>query len=166
MVTLRAPDRTAGAARVLWLGEATHGSHDFFALKDRVFRHLVEEKGFCTCALEAPWTTGRRLDDFVVHGTGDPRRSSRIVPAGLPVVGQHGSPAARGGRGPGGVRRGPAERDRVDQAARQCSYDFECIGTGRPGAPCAVALARGHDVLIHLPRVEAARWRGRESTTA
>ncbi|MFF1279749.1 hypothetical protein ACFVY4_02970 [Streptomyces sp. NPDC058299] len=54
----------------------------------------------------------------------------------------------------------------VDQAARQCSYDFECIGTGRPGAPCAVALARGHDVLIHLPRMEAARWRGRESTTA
>ncbi|MEU3858869.1 erythromycin esterase family protein [Streptomyces sp. NPDC028722] len=71
---LRALDRMAGDARVLGLGEATHGSHDFFALKDRVFRHLVEEKGFRTFALEAPWTTGRRLDDYVVHGTGDPRR--------------------------------------------------------------------------------------------
>ncbi|MFF1295767.1 MULTISPECIES: hypothetical protein [unclassified Streptomyces] len=41
-----------GDARVVGLGEATHSSHDFFALKDRVFRHLVEEKGFRTFALE------------------------------------------------------------------------------------------------------------------
>ncbi|MEU0052368.1 erythromycin esterase family protein [Streptomyces sp. NPDC006309] len=58
------------------LGEATHGSHDFSALQNRVFRHLVEENRFCTFALEAPWTTARRLDDYVVHGTGDPRQAS------------------------------------------------------------------------------------------
>ncbi|GAA2452882.1 erythromycin esterase family protein [Streptomyces glaucus] len=71
---LRALDRMIGDASVVGLGEATHGSHDFFALKDRVFRHLVEEKGFRTFALEAPWSTGLRLDDYVVHGKGDPRR--------------------------------------------------------------------------------------------
>ncbi|WP_460071859.1 hypothetical protein [Streptomyces sp. YKOK-I1] len=32
-----------GDARVVGLGEATHGSPAFFALKDRVFRHLAEE---------------------------------------------------------------------------------------------------------------------------
>ncbi|WP_327319860.1 erythromycin esterase family protein [Streptomyces sp. NBC_01235] len=71
---LRALDAMTGDAAVVGLGEATHSSHDFFALKDRVFRHLVEERGFRTFALEAPWSTGLRLDDYVVHGKGDPAR--------------------------------------------------------------------------------------------
>ncbi|WP_437108825.1 erythromycin esterase family protein [Streptomyces sp. enrichment culture] len=74
---LRPLDRMVGDARVVGLGEATHGSHDFFALKDRIFRRLVEEKGFRTFALEAPWSTGLRLDAYVVHGKGDPRRIMR-----------------------------------------------------------------------------------------
>jgi len=71
---LRALDQMIGPARVVGLGEATHSSHDFFALKDREFRHLVEEEGFRTFALEGSWSTGLRLDDYVLHGTGDPRR--------------------------------------------------------------------------------------------
>ncbi|MET9831012.1 erythromycin esterase family protein [Streptomyces sp. NPDC006385] len=74
---LRPLDRMIGGARVVGLGEATHGSHDFFALKDRVFRHLVEERGFRTFALEAPWSTGLRLNDYVLYGKGDPRRIMR-----------------------------------------------------------------------------------------
>lgn len=71
---LRALDDMIGPATVVGLGEATHSSHDFFALKDRVFRHLVRERGFRTFALEAPWSTGLRLDAYVLHGKGDPRR--------------------------------------------------------------------------------------------
>lgn len=74
---LRPLDRMIGDARVVGLGEATHSSHDFFSLKDRVFRHLVEEKGFRTFALEAPWSTGLRLNDYVLYGRGDPRRIMR-----------------------------------------------------------------------------------------
>ncbi len=74
---LRPLDRMIGGARVVGLGEATHGSHDFFALKDRVFRHLVREKGFRTFALETPWSTGLRLNDYVLYGKGDPRRVMR-----------------------------------------------------------------------------------------
>ncbi|MEU7660954.1 erythromycin esterase family protein [Streptomyces lincolnensis] len=74
---LRPLDRMIGDARVVGLGEATHSSHEFFALKDRVFRHLVEEKGLRTFALEAPWSTGLRLDAYVLHGKGDPRRIMR-----------------------------------------------------------------------------------------
>ncbi|MGW0765757.1 erythromycin esterase family protein [Streptomyces sp. NPDC002676] len=74
---LRALDGMLGGAKVVGLGEATHSSHDFFALKDRVFRHLVEKQGFRTFALEAPWSTGQRLDAYVVHGTGDPRKIMR-----------------------------------------------------------------------------------------
>ncbi|GAA5705711.1 erythromycin esterase [Streptomyces avermitilis] len=74
---LRPLDGMIGGARVVGLGEATHSSHDFFALKHRVFRHLVEEKGFRTFALEGSWSTGQRLDDYVLHGKGDPRRIMR-----------------------------------------------------------------------------------------
>lgn len=74
---LRPLDRMIGGADVVGLGEATHSSHEFFALKDRVFRHLVQEKGFRTFALEAPWSTGLRLDDYVLYGKGDPRRIMR-----------------------------------------------------------------------------------------
>ncbi|MER6183624.1 erythromycin esterase family protein [Streptomyces sp. NPDC001652] len=74
---LRTLDPMIGDARVVGLGEATHSSHDFFALKDRVFRHLVEEKGFRTFALEAPWSTGLRLNDYVLLGKGDVRRIMR-----------------------------------------------------------------------------------------
>ncbi|MEU1849460.1 erythromycin esterase family protein [Streptomyces sp. NPDC019990] len=74
---LRPLDRMIGDARVVGLGEATHSSHEFFTLKHRVFRHLVEEKGFRTFALEAPWSTGLRLNAYVLRGEGDPRRIMR-----------------------------------------------------------------------------------------
>ncbi|MFF3333917.1 erythromycin esterase family protein [Streptomyces sp. NPDC002888] len=74
---LRALDRMIGDAKVVGVGEATHSSHDFFAMKHRVFRHLVEEKGFRTFGLEGSWSTGLRLNDYVLYGKGDPRRIMR-----------------------------------------------------------------------------------------
>ncbi|MFJ9516951.1 erythromycin esterase family protein [Kitasatospora sp. NPDC101801] len=68
---LRPLGRMTGDAEVVGLGEATHGSHDFFALKHRVFRYLVEEQGFRTFALETGWSGGLRLNDYVLHGRGN-----------------------------------------------------------------------------------------------
>ncbi|WP_051407542.1 erythromycin esterase family protein [Nocardia sp. CNY236] len=61
-----------GSARVVGLGEASHSAHEFFALKQRIFQHLVATKGFTTFALETSWSTGLRLDNYVVNGVGDP----------------------------------------------------------------------------------------------
>ncbi|MER5555222.1 erythromycin esterase family protein [Streptomyces sp. NPDC002793] len=74
---LRALGRMTGAAKIVGLGEATHGSRQFFTMKQRVFRYLVEEKGFTTFALEAPWSTGLVLNDYVLHGNGDPEQIMR-----------------------------------------------------------------------------------------
>ncbi|MFJ8712171.1 erythromycin esterase family protein [Streptomyces violaceus] len=74
---LRPVGRAAGDAVVVGMGEATHGSHEFLTMKDRVFRYLVERRGFRTFALETAWSTGVRLDDYVVHGKGDPERIMR-----------------------------------------------------------------------------------------
>ncbi len=66
-----------GSARVVGVGEATHSSSEFFTLKHRIFRTLVQEKGFTTFALEASWSTGLELDRYVVSGVGDPREIMR-----------------------------------------------------------------------------------------
>ncbi|MFE3036406.1 erythromycin esterase family protein [Streptomyces canus] len=68
---LQALGRMVRGADVVGLGEATHGSRDFFRMKHRVFRYLVEEKGFRTFALELPWSSGVRLNEYVQHGKGD-----------------------------------------------------------------------------------------------
>ncbi|WP_264203326.1 erythromycin esterase family protein [Streptomyces bambusae] len=71
-------------AEVVGLGEATHGSHGFFAMKERVFRHLVEERGFTTFALEMSWSAGLRIDEYLRGGAGDPRSIARDTLAGSP----------------------------------------------------------------------------------
>ncbi|MBD0744303.1 erythromycin esterase family protein [Streptomyces sp. CBMA152] len=69
--------RMTGSAEIVGLGEATHNSHEFFAAKHRVFQYLVEHKGFTTFALETPWSSGMRINDYVRHGKGDPERIVR-----------------------------------------------------------------------------------------
>ncbi|MGW0551744.1 erythromycin esterase family protein [Streptomyces altiplanensis] len=81
---LRALSAMVGDAKVVGLGEATHGSHEFFAMKERVFRHLVEERGFATFALEMSWSAGLRIDEYLQGGPGDPRTIAEETLAGSP----------------------------------------------------------------------------------
>ncbi|MFF4380705.1 erythromycin esterase family protein [Kitasatospora sp. NPDC001547] len=68
---LRPFGRMVGGATVVGVGEATHSSHEFVTLKHRVFRYLVEEKGFRTFAFEAAWSSGLRIDAYLTRGEGD-----------------------------------------------------------------------------------------------
>ncbi|MEE1822761.1 erythromycin esterase family protein [Streptomyces sp. BE20] len=81
---LRALGAMVGDAAVVGLGEATHGSHQFFAMKERVFRYLVEEKGFTTFALEMSWSAGLRIDEYLQGGPGDARQTAKEALAGSP----------------------------------------------------------------------------------
>ncbi|MFI5572486.1 erythromycin esterase family protein [Streptomyces sp. NPDC051740] len=71
---LRPLGEAVSDARLVGVGQAVHGSHDFLALQHRVFRYLVEEKGFRALILEAPFSAGLRLDDYLLTGRGDPAR--------------------------------------------------------------------------------------------
>jgi erythromycin esterase-like protein len=54
-----------GAARVVLLGEATHGTGEFYRARAAVTRRLVERHGFGIVALEADWPDAARLDRWV-----------------------------------------------------------------------------------------------------
>jgi erythromycin esterase len=57
---------------VVAMGEATHGTHEFFELKKRMFKYLVEKKGFTVFALEANYIECLAVDHYIKTGEGDP----------------------------------------------------------------------------------------------
>ncbi len=59
-------------AQLIGIGEATHGTREHFLMKHRLFRFLVEEKGFRTLAMEADGAASCALDTYVRTGAGDP----------------------------------------------------------------------------------------------
>ena len=63
-----------GDARIVALGEATHGTHEFSELKHRMLRFLVEEMGFNTFAIETSWAETNLINDYVRTGQGDPAK--------------------------------------------------------------------------------------------
>ena len=56
-----------GGARVVLLGEATHGTSEFYRMRARITRELVERKGFSIVAVEADWPDAARIDHYVRH---------------------------------------------------------------------------------------------------
>ena len=61
-----------GNARIVSLGEATHGTREFFQLKHRMLEFLASEIGFTIFSIEANMPEAYRLNDYVLNGTGDP----------------------------------------------------------------------------------------------
>jgi erythromycin esterase len=61
-----------GNARIVSLGEATHGTREFFQLKHRLLEFLVTEMGFTVFAIEANWPESLALNNYVLSGKGDP----------------------------------------------------------------------------------------------
>jgi erythromycin esterase len=57
-----------GDARIVALGEATHGTHEFFTMKHRILECLVTEKGFSMFAMEAGWGEANRINAYVNGG--------------------------------------------------------------------------------------------------
>ena len=63
-----------GDARLVALGEATHGTREFFQLKHRMVEFLASQKGFTIFSIEANMPEAYRLNDFVLKGEGDPKQ--------------------------------------------------------------------------------------------
>ena len=59
--------RTMGDARVVLIGEASHGTHDFYRERARITRRLIAECGFSAVAAEADWPDAYRLNRYLLE---------------------------------------------------------------------------------------------------
>lgn len=72
--------QSIGSSRVVLLGEATHGTHEFYRERTRITERLIRERGFNSIALEANWSDAERLDQFV-RGKGKDRSAAEALEA-------------------------------------------------------------------------------------
>jgi len=59
-----------GDARIVLIGESSHGTHEFYEARVAITKWLIDEKGFCAVAAEADWPDAYRVNRYV-HGRGD-----------------------------------------------------------------------------------------------
>ena len=57
--------------QVIGLGEATHGTHEFFKFKQRLVEFLVTQMGFTAFAMEASFSDCEPINDYILTGKGD-----------------------------------------------------------------------------------------------
>ena len=61
-----------GDARVVLIGEATHGTSEFYKMRARITQRLIESKGFDIVAAEADWPDAAKIDYYVRHREAPP----------------------------------------------------------------------------------------------
>ncbi len=60
-----------GDARIVLLGEASHGTHEFYAERAAITKRLIGEKGFTVIAIEADWPDSSRVHRYVRGASDD-----------------------------------------------------------------------------------------------
>src|SRR5690348_16357183 len=61
-----------GESPLVLIGEATHGTHEFYRERAQITKRLIREKGFTSVAVEADWPDAYRINRYVRGATADP----------------------------------------------------------------------------------------------
>ncbi|NKE62402.1 erythromycin esterase [Lentzea sp. PSKA42] len=67
-----------GDARFVLIGEATHGTHEFYAARAEMTRRLIDQHGFRAVAVEADWPDAYRVNRYV-RGRGADRTAEEAL---------------------------------------------------------------------------------------
>ncbi len=67
-----------GDRRFVLLGEATHGTHEFYRQRAQITKRLILEKGFTAVAVEADWPDAYRVNRYV-RGQGADRDAAEAL---------------------------------------------------------------------------------------
>src|SRR5919199_5617408 len=54
-----------GDARFVLIGEASHGTHEFYQQRAEITKRLIQEKNFTAVAVEADWPDAYRVNRYV-----------------------------------------------------------------------------------------------------
>ncbi len=58
-------EEVIGDARIVLIGESSHGTHEFYEARSTITKWLIEEKGFGAVAAEADWPDAYRVNRYV-----------------------------------------------------------------------------------------------------
>ncbi|MBX7433662.1 erythromycin esterase family protein [Mycobacterium sp. Y57] len=139
-----------GDARIVLIGESSHGTDEFYRARAEITKWLIEEKGFCAVAAEADWPDAYRVNRHV-RGVGDDASADAAL-SGFE-------------RFPGWMWRNTAVRDFVDwlrdhNAGRRSAGERE---TGFYGLDLYSLHRSVREVIAYLDTVDsAAAQRARE----
>ncbi|MEO7733494.1 MAG: erythromycin esterase family protein [Kofleriaceae bacterium] len=67
-----------GGARVVLIGEASHGTHEFYDLRAALTRKLISRCGFAGVAIEGDWPDALRVDRYVRQAGDDEAASDAL----------------------------------------------------------------------------------------
>src|SRR5438105_6161270 len=67
-----------GDASFVLIGEASHGTHEFYRERAEITKRLIEEKGFNAVAVEADWPDAYRVNRYV-RGEGDDKSAEEAL---------------------------------------------------------------------------------------
>src|SRR5919109_3169744 len=73
-----------GDARFVLIGEASHGTHEFYRIRAQISKQLIAQRGFNAVAVEADWPDAYRVNRYVraagdeAARTGGPARFGRF----------------------------------------------------------------------------------------
>src|SRR6059036_498120 len=67
-----------GDARFVLIGEASHGTHEFYAECAAITRRLIVEKSFAAVCIEGDWPDAYRVDCYL-KGAGDDRSAEEAL---------------------------------------------------------------------------------------
>jgi erythromycin esterase-like protein len=67
-----------GDSRLVLIGEASHGTHEFYRTRAHITQRLIQEKGFTAVAAEADWPDAHRVNRYV-SGRGEDKSAAQAL---------------------------------------------------------------------------------------
>ena len=141
-----------GDARIVLIGERSHGTHEFYEARAEITKWLIEEKGFCAVAAEADWPDAYRVNRYV-RGLGEDATADEAL-SGFE-------------RFPAWMWRNVVVRDFVDwlrahnAAARSSTVNGKRASTDWTSTACIGRCRKSSSISTASTRVAAARARER-----
>jgi erythromycin esterase-like protein len=68
-----------GGRRLVLIGEASHGTHEFYRERARITRRLIDELGFNAVAIEGDWPDTYRVNRYVMGDSNDGDANTSLV---------------------------------------------------------------------------------------
>src|SRR4051812_8800712 len=68
-----------GEAHCVMLGEATHGTHEYYTWRTAISKRLIEEKGFDFIAVEGDWPDCYRLNRYIKGYADQDKNTSQLL---------------------------------------------------------------------------------------